>query len=280
MDEPRLARLIEEQFGFVWRLLRRTGVSEDGASAATRQVFGAAAGRIGDIRAGSERAFLFSTVLHVGARARRGSSNSAEFSSRATPDVATLDALLDEMPLELRVVLVLYEIEQLHCAELSEVIGVPLTTVASRLRQAREDFGTRVARLEGAEVEPSPTVLDEPPRLIEHGSGLTRALLRAAREESPDLTVMREELAAIGKRGVADSSASVPQSASAQVGARTASAAPAAFERNASIRGSSGALVVKWLLVGAAIGLVLSSAVYAFKGAFMGAEPGSGTQGR
>ena len=59
-----------------------------------------------------------------------------------------LDALLEEMPLELRVVFVLYEIEQLTSAEIAEVVGVPLGTVASRLRRAREDFTARVARVE------------------------------------------------------------------------------------------------------------------------------------
>ena len=166
-DEPRLTRLVEEQFGFVWRLLRRIGVAESDADDAAQQVFIAVSRRISDIRVGSERAFLFSTALHVGSRTRRSRARKredfgADAELEAAPDSTPspedmldrcraremLDALLDEMPLELRVVFVLYDLEQLNSVEISEVVGVPLGTVASRLRRAREDFNERVARLE------------------------------------------------------------------------------------------------------------------------------------
>ena len=163
--EPRLARLIAEQFGFVWRLLRRIGVPESDADDAAQQVFIAASRRIDDIRVGSERAFLFSTALHVGSRARRSRVRQkedfgVELEERTDPAPAPeelvdqrrarelLDTLLQEMPLELRVVFVLYEIEQLTSAEIAEVVGVPVGTVASRLRRAREDFAARVTRVE------------------------------------------------------------------------------------------------------------------------------------
>jgi RNA polymerase sigma-70 factor (ECF subfamily) len=163
--QPRLVQLIQEHFGFVWRLLRRIGVPESDADDAAQQVFIAAAQRLDDIRSGSERAFLFSTALHVGSRARRDRGRKREDlgvdfdeqpASAPSPEELVdrrrarelLDALLEEMPLELRVVFVLYEIEQLTSAEIAEVVGVPLGTVASRLRRAREDFTARVARVE------------------------------------------------------------------------------------------------------------------------------------
>jgi RNA polymerase sigma-70 factor (ECF subfamily) len=159
--EPRLARLIEAQFGFVWRLLRRIGVARADADDAAQQVFIAASRRLPDVRVGSERAFLFSTALHVGARTRRRREDFAVDlneqpavapSREPLPDrhraCRMLDALLEEMPLELRVVFVLYEIEQLGSAEIAEVVGVPPGTVASRLRTAREDFSARVKGLE------------------------------------------------------------------------------------------------------------------------------------
>ena len=164
-DEPRLSRLVQEQFGFVWRLLRRVGVPESDADDAAQQVFIAVSRRIADIRPGSERAFLFSTALHVGSRTRRARARKREELSAeidVPPDSSPspeelvdrrraremLDELLEEMPLELRVVFVLYEIEQLNSAEISEIVGVPLGTVASRLRRAREDFTARITRLE------------------------------------------------------------------------------------------------------------------------------------
>jgi RNA polymerase sigma-70 factor (ECF subfamily) len=167
VTEPpeRLARLVQEQFGFVWRLLRRIGVPESDADDAAQQAFIAASRRIGDIRLGSERAFLFSTALHIGSRARRSRIRKredlgAELDEQADPtppleDLVDrgrarelLDTLLAEMPLELEVIFVLYEIEQLTTTEIAEVVGVPTGTVASRLRRAREDFAGRVARLE------------------------------------------------------------------------------------------------------------------------------------
>jgi RNA polymerase sigma-70 factor (ECF subfamily) len=163
--QPRLVQLIQEQFGFVWRLLRRIGVPESDADDAAQQVFIAVSRRLDDIRSGSERAFLFSTVLHVGSRARRDRGRKREDlgvdfdeqpASAPSPEELVdrrrarglLDALLEEMPLELRVVFVLYEIEQLNSTEIAEVVGVPVGTVASRLRRAREDFKARVARVE------------------------------------------------------------------------------------------------------------------------------------
>jgi RNA polymerase sigma-70 factor (ECF subfamily) len=52
------------------------------------------------------------------------------------------------MSLDLRVVFVLYEIDGLRSGEIAEVLGIPLGTVASRLRRARADFELRVARFE------------------------------------------------------------------------------------------------------------------------------------
>ncbi len=48
--------------------------------------------------------------------------------------------ILDKMPDDLREVFVLFELEKFTRAELSELLGVPAGTVASRLRRARELF--------------------------------------------------------------------------------------------------------------------------------------------
>ena len=163
--QARLAQLVTEQFSFVWRLLRRIGVPASDADDAAQQVFIVASQRIQDIRVGSERAFLFSTALNVGSRARRSRARKREDfgvdlderpDAVPSPDELVdrrrarelLDAMLSDMPLELRVVFVLYEIEQLTSVEIADLIEVPVGTVASRLRRAREDFATRVARAE------------------------------------------------------------------------------------------------------------------------------------
>ena len=164
-QQARLARLVTEQFAFVWRLLRRIGVSASDADDAAQQVFIAVSQRLRDIREDAERAFLFSTALHVGARARRGRGRKredfgVELEQHVDPAPSqeelidrqrareVLDSMLDEMPLELRVVFVLYEIEQLTSVEIADIVGVPAGTVASRLRRAREDFQARMTRAE------------------------------------------------------------------------------------------------------------------------------------
>ena len=164
-QQARLAQLVTEQFAFVWRLLRRIGVPASDADDAAQQVFISLSQRIQDVRKDAERAFLFSTALHVGARARRSRGRKreafgVELEEQVDPTPAqdelidrrrareVLDEMLNEMPLELRVVFVLYEIEQLTSQEIAEIVAVPLGTVASRLRRAREDFAARVAREE------------------------------------------------------------------------------------------------------------------------------------
>jgi len=160
-----VSELVRREFRFVWRLLRRLGLPEGDADDAAQQVFIIAAQRFGDIRPGRERSFLYTTALHVAFKARRSVDRRREdLGADVEPDPedapnpedlvdrrrarVLLDSLLDALPLELRVVLVLHEIDELTTSEIAEVIGVPTGTAASRLRRARELFTERVRRLE------------------------------------------------------------------------------------------------------------------------------------
>ena len=60
---------------------------------------------------------------------------------------ALLDQLLDEMPEDLRVVFVLFELEELSTPQIAELCALPIGTVASRLRRAREEFHAIAKRL-------------------------------------------------------------------------------------------------------------------------------------
>jgi RNA polymerase sigma-70 factor (ECF subfamily) len=157
--------LVKREFRFVWRLLRRLGLSESDADDGAQQVFLVASRRFADIRLGSERSFLYSTALHVASKARRSvDRRREELSADVEPDAegapsmedlldrrrarALLDSILDALPLELRAVLVLHEIDELSTSEIAEVVGVPVGTAASRLRRARELFAERLRRLE------------------------------------------------------------------------------------------------------------------------------------
>ena len=240
---PRLARLIHEQFEFVWRLLRRIGITEVESESAVQEVFEAAAQRLGDIRTGSERSFLFSTTLHVAARVRRLRGEHAALSDGA-PALEDLDeaaqaremlaALLEQMPLELRVVFVLHQIEGLPSGEIAGVIGIPLDTVATRLNEAQEEFATH----------------------LELDGELAASLLLAARDERPPASGRVRALAAAGVANVALPGAPFAGALSAR---GPSSARPQA---KASPRSPVG-LAAKWLVYGWIVGVVLGGVVYA-----------------
>lgn len=123
---------------------------------------------MGELQAGRERAFLYGVALRVasnfvrrlkvspltsGARAEQVE----EFvDPRPSPEDqldqrqarSLLDAVLDRMPLDLRSVFVLFELEGLPVAEIAELENIPLGTASSRLRRAREEFAATNKRLQ------------------------------------------------------------------------------------------------------------------------------------
>ncbi len=161
--DARLRKLVDGQYDFIWRSLRRLGVPEVDADDCAQQVFLVASRKLDDIVVGCERPFLFSTALRVASDARRTRSRRREVfedvdEPRDTaPDPeqiaeqrrarALLDEVLDSLPMELRAVFVLYELEELASAEIAEVLALPIGTVASRLRRAREEFQRIIARI-------------------------------------------------------------------------------------------------------------------------------------
>jgi RNA polymerase sigma-70 factor (ECF subfamily) len=164
-DPVRLAAMVRKHYAFVWRLLRRLGLGQGDADDAAQQVFLVASGRLGCVEPARERSFLYGVALNVGARARRSLGRRREeplelVSNREAlePNAehvlerrqarAMLDRILDEMPEELRVVFVLFELEELSTPQIAELCEIPTGTAASRLRRAREDFEERVARME------------------------------------------------------------------------------------------------------------------------------------
>ena len=166
-DPARVRALVTGHFDFVWRSLVRLGVPRADAEDALQQVFLVASRRVGEIEPGRERAFLFGTALRIASRARRtvhrrrevldGEPVEHEDPSPGAEDLvdrararAELEAILDGMPLDLRAVFVLFELEQMTMAEIAATLDLPPGTVASRLRRAREGFQAAVRRSQAA----------------------------------------------------------------------------------------------------------------------------------
>jgi RNA polymerase sigma-70 factor, ECF subfamily len=163
-DSARIAELVRDHLTFVWRSLRRLGLSVAEADDATQQVMLTAARRLEEVLPGRERPFLFASALRIASSTRRKLDRRRETDIGETlpdpgPDPealveqrrarALLDSVLETLPLDLRAVFVLYEIEELTVPEIGRVLELKIGTVASRLRRAREEFAAAVRRIEG-----------------------------------------------------------------------------------------------------------------------------------
>ncbi len=151
----RFSRAHESHCGGVWRCLRRLGLTPSEADDATQQVFLVFSQRLPEVRAGSERPFLYAVATRIAFDVRRRAgrryevSDSTEHRAPGTePDhlleerecLSLLDRILDSLPPDLRQVFVLYEIEELSMKEIASIVDIPAGTVASRLRRAREEW--------------------------------------------------------------------------------------------------------------------------------------------
>jgi RNA polymerase sigma-70 factor, ECF subfamily len=162
--EKRWRAIVKDHVDFTWRALRRLGVLEADLADAAQQVFLVMARKLALVREGSERGFLFQTAVRVASDSRRSRSRRREVpdallashaDERPGPDDdlearlrrAQLDRILDMMPMDLRAVFVLSELEELTMAQIAEMMSTPPGTVASRLRRARAAFSEQVARL-------------------------------------------------------------------------------------------------------------------------------------
>ena len=169
----RLRGIIDQNYDFVWRTVRYLGVDEASAEDAAQQVMCILARRLAEIATGAEMSFLFSTAVRVASEARRaarrrpmsdGSDVDELVAGVPSPEEladercarAVLRAVIDAIPTELRVVFVLFEIEELTLAQIAEMLGIPSGTAASRLRRARESFQGIVRRMQARQRHRAP----------------------------------------------------------------------------------------------------------------------------
>ena len=133
----RVKSIVAEHYSFLWRSLRRLGVPEGDVEDAAQKCLWVVAQRIDDIARGKEKTFLFGVALRVAKAAwrerkdRRTVSDETLLAGLPAEDRdpgdalddrrarALLDALLDALPIDLRTVFVLYELEELTMAEIA-----------------------------------------------------------------------------------------------------------------------------------------------------------------
>ena len=161
--EARLRRMVTSHIDSLWRFVRRLGVFETDIDDVMQEVILIASRRLDEIPTDSEKSFLFGTAFRVASeerrkRARRHEVGEESLVDRMDPSPGPeqvldraaarkmLDRMLSDMPLDLRAVFVLYEIEEHTMSEIASLLDLAPGTVASRLRRAREQFEARVAR--------------------------------------------------------------------------------------------------------------------------------------
>lgn len=162
VNEGRLRQIVSDHFEVLWRFLRRLGITEHDADDAVQEVVLVVARKLDQVEVGSERSFLLSTAVRVASTFRRTLRNRREVddaglvelpSTELDPETlaekqrlrVVLQGVLNQMPMELRAVFVLYELEELTMAEIAQTLSLPPGTVASRLRRSRELFESMAA---------------------------------------------------------------------------------------------------------------------------------------
>jgi len=150
-------------FEFVWRTLRRMGVNERDIKDGGQKVFLIAFQRLADFEGRSSlKTWLCGIALRVASDYRRSAIARHEVLVDETPRaigaevcqlellerherLAELDAVLSELPLDQRTVLVLFELEEMSGDDIANLLGVAEGTVRSRLRLGRQNFSRVVA---------------------------------------------------------------------------------------------------------------------------------------
>ncbi|MEZ4472641.1 MAG: sigma-70 family RNA polymerase sigma factor [bacterium] len=155
-------------FAHVWRTLRRLGVEERDLEDAAHEVFVVVHRRLGDYDPGRPlRPWLSGIAWRVAADERRrarhhrerlGVEDTApcpapgpEQALAAGQARALVHRALQALDLDRRVVFVMAELDGATAPEIADALGVPVNTVYSRLRVARQRFADAVRRLRGGE---------------------------------------------------------------------------------------------------------------------------------
>ena len=158
--------MFELELAYVWRSLRRLGVAERDVEDLAHEVFLAVHGALHQYDPARPIrpwlfAFCFRVASHYRRKARREviDETTAELEDFSEGADALVDRerrrrlvllALDGVDLERRAVFVLHELDGVTCEQIARTLDIPVGTVYSRLRVAREEFAAKVKRLQAS----------------------------------------------------------------------------------------------------------------------------------
>lgn len=159
-------RTFREHGAFVWRTLRRLGLSETDADDVSQEVFVVVFRKLDDFEERSSlQTWLYGICVRRAAAHRRRAVVQREIPTAdpVLPDAVEphgpderfeesearrlLGAALDKLDDDKRAVFVLFEIEELSMAEVATALGCPLQTAYSRLYAARAIVEAHLTRV-------------------------------------------------------------------------------------------------------------------------------------
>jgi len=148
--EPSFTQLFEEHFGFVCRSLLRLGVREADMEDIAQELFLTVHRALPESdRSRPLKPWLFGFAVRYASNYRRLSwhrgreLDDVPVSPKLHDKLAakrTVLGALERLDFDKRVVLVMHDLEELTAPEIAQELGIPLNTVYSRVRLAREAF--------------------------------------------------------------------------------------------------------------------------------------------
>jgi RNA polymerase sigma-70 factor, ECF subfamily len=164
-SEAEFRQLFESHYDYVWCSLRRLGVQPRDLEDLTHDVFLEVHGKLDCYdRTRPMKPWLFAFALRFASDYRKLARHKTEL--RATIDdegtdpspyeavrereaAELLSRALDTLSLELRAVIVLYEIDEVPMKDIASALGIPVNTGYSRLRLARAHCADAIRELSG-----------------------------------------------------------------------------------------------------------------------------------
>ena len=158
--------IYDANFALVWRALGRLGVPEADLKDATQQVFLTAFLKLGEFEGRSlVSTWLWGICRRVALSHRRSAvrkrevvtdpalfdavaDRRAQQAERSSPEQLAIDHVLAKMSEPHRVVFLMFEVDDMEGAAIAALLDIPLGTVRSRVRYARELFAREVRRLD------------------------------------------------------------------------------------------------------------------------------------